>query len=282
MYVVYSLVAHPQSAELVHPCQGSLDNPPVHAQPTSMPGAPLRDYRCDVARTQRIPMLPGIISPVPIQPLRSAARTAAFAPYRRYRIHQWQQLSYVMTVGSGQNCRQRSPIGAGDHVMLTPGLAAVRRIRACSPPPPTARTDALSTQTWDQSRPSAPCSLDNRSSWRLCHTPASCHSFRRRQQVIPDPHSISLGNISQGMPLLSTKRMPVSAFRSSMRGVRGTGTAWASRVAEVVGVSPIVHRSPVVSPSASPCPVADTAPVRCNQRLGENIGVFQMLVNSFC
>ena len=36
MYLVYSLVAHPQSAELVQPCQGSLDNPPVHAQPASM------------------------------------------------------------------------------------------------------------------------------------------------------------------------------------------------------------------------------------------------------
>ncbi len=134
MYPVYSFVAHPQSAELVQPCQGSLDNPPVHAQPTAMPDAPFGDHRPDVARTQRFPMLPGIISPVRIQPLRSAARTATFAPHRRYRIHQWQQLSHVMTVGSTQYCCQRSPIGVGDHVMLAPRLTAVRRIGACFSP----------------------------------------------------------------------------------------------------------------------------------------------------
>ena len=113
MYLVCSLVAHPQPAELVQPCQGSLDNPPVYAQPTAMPGTPFGDHWCDVARTQRFPMLTGIVSPVRIQPLRSATRPSAFAPYRRHRIHQWQQLSHVVTVGSGQqfwffhNCGQR-------------------------------------------------------------------------------------------------------------------------------------------------------------------------------
>ncbi len=138
MYLVYPLVAHPQSAELVQPCRGSLDNPPVYARP----GAPFGDHWCDVARTQRFPRLKGIVSPVRIQPLRSATRTTAFAPYRRYRIHQWQHLSHVVTVGSGQNCRQRSPIGVGDHLMLTPRLPAIRRIGArfsprLQPPGPT-------------------------------------------------------------------------------------------------------------------------------------------------
>ena len=205
MYLICSLAAHPQPAELVQPCQGSPDNPPVCAQPA----APFGDHRRDVARTQRLPMLPGVISPVGIQPLRSAARAAPFAPDRRRRIRQWRQLGHVMAVGSGQNRRQRSPVGVGDNMMLAPGPAAIRRIGAGFPPPPTDRTGALSTQARDQSRPSAPCSLDNRSSWGPGHTPASCHSFRRCQQVIPGLHSISLGSISQGMPLLSAKRMPV-------------------------------------------------------------------------
>ena len=68
MYVVSSLVAHPQPAGLVQPCQGSLDNPPVHAQPAAMPGAPLGDHRRDVALTQRLAVLLGIVGPVRIQP----------------------------------------------------------------------------------------------------------------------------------------------------------------------------------------------------------------------
>jgi len=57
----------------------------------------------------------------------------------------------------------------------------------------------------------------------LSHTPASCHSFRRLQQVIPDPQPISWGSISQGIPLFSTKTIPVRAARLSMRGLPPSG-----------------------------------------------------------
>jgi hypothetical protein len=54
------------------------------------------------------------------------------------------------------------------------------------------------------------------SGWAMCvsniqdagHTPASWQSRSRRQQVMPDPHPISCGSISQAMPLRSTKTMP--------------------------------------------------------------------------
>jgi len=54
-----------------------------------------------------------------------------------------------------------------------------------------------------------------RSSKRRCslsHTPASCHSLRRCQQVIPEPQPISFGSISQGIPLLRTNTTPVRAW----------------------------------------------------------------------
>jgi hypothetical protein len=47
------------------------------------------------------------------------------------------------------------------------------------------------------------------------HTPASCQACRYRQQVMPEPHPISWGNISQGMPLLSTNKIPVNTVRRS-------------------------------------------------------------------
>jgi hypothetical protein len=51
------------------------------------------------------------------------------------------------------------------------------------------------------------------------HSPARCQSRKRRQHVMPLPQPSSWGSISQGMPLLKTNTMPVSAARSVM--VRG-------------------------------------------------------------
>lgn len=47
--------------------------------------------------------------------------------------------------------------------------------------------------------------------------PTSCQSCSLRQHVLPEPQSISLGSIFQGMPLLRT--MPASAARSDTRGL---------------------------------------------------------------
>ena len=53
---------------------------------------------------------------------------------------------------------------------------------------------------------------------RRSQTPAWCQSRRRRQQVIPEPQPICGGSISQGIPVMSTKRMPVSTARSGIGG----------------------------------------------------------------
>jgi hypothetical protein len=59
----------------------------------------------------------------------------------------------------------------------------------------------------------------SKSAWcRRSPTPACCHARSRRQQVTPLPQPSSWGTISQGMPLLSTKMMPVEAARSGTRG----------------------------------------------------------------
>src|SRR5215210_7424938 len=60
------------------------------------------------------------------------------------------------------------------------------------------------------------------------HTPASCHSLRRRQHVMPEPQPISWGSISQGMPVLRTNRIPVRAARASMRGLPPLGLGGSS------------------------------------------------------
>jgi hypothetical protein len=53
----------------------------------------------------------------------------------------------------------------------------------------------------------------------LRHIPAFCQARSRRQQVMPEPHPISCGSISQGIPDYRTNRMPVST-RLSSNGLR--------------------------------------------------------------
>ena len=64
---------------------------------------------------------------------------------------------------------------------------------------------------------------------RRSHTPASCQSRRRRQQVIPEPQPNSCGSTSQGMPDLededdASQRGPIGHARSA------TFRAWVARM----------------------------------------------------
>ena len=67
----------------------------------------------------------------------------------------------------------------------------------------------------DQSIRSAPRSLASKAWCSSTQTPACCHSWRRRQQVMPQPQPISWGKSSQGRPVLRMNRMPVRTRRSS-------------------------------------------------------------------
>jgi hypothetical protein len=86
------------------------------------------------------------------------------------------------------------------------------------PPPHTARTEQLSTTARDQSMWSSRASQSSSAKCMRSQMPAYCQSRRRRQHVIPEPHSSSCGSISHGMPLQSTKRMSVRQARSEIRG----------------------------------------------------------------
>ena len=130
MDVRSAFVAHPQAAELPEPGQRPLNDPPVHPQPAAMRCTPPGDHRRDVTRTQGLPACLRVIGTVCIQPLGSAARMTAFASDRRHGVHPWQPLRHLWPVRPEHNRGQRQPIGIGDPMMLTPGLAAVCGIGA--------------------------------------------------------------------------------------------------------------------------------------------------------
>jgi hypothetical protein len=86
-----------------------------------------------------------------------------------------------------------------------------------------AGTLAESRHALDQSISSVWPSLSSKARCSRSHTPASCQSRSLRQHVEPDPQPISLGSISHGMPVLSTKTMPVRAARSGTWGLPPLG-----------------------------------------------------------
>src|SRR5215204_2369901 len=127
--------------------------------------------------------------------------------------------SSVVDVGSRVNQREWDASSVEHNMALRALLSFIRRIRSGLFAPPGAGMLAASNDALYQSISSA-LPKRPRSSWcSFSHTPASFHSLRRRQQVIPEPQPISWGNISHGMPLFSTNNMPVSAARSSRRGL---------------------------------------------------------------
>ena len=123
-----------------------------------------------------------------------------------------------MDVCGRESYRERHASSVRNKVAFRARFAAIRRVLADLLAPLLAGMLAESKDALSQSMRSA---FPRRSSSTRCsssHTPASCQSRRRRQQVLPLPQPISLGSISQGMPLLRTKMMPAKAPRSSTRG----------------------------------------------------------------
>ena len=182
-----------------------------------MRGPAARQHRLDAPPSQPGAMPIRVIAPIAVHTLGPTAGSAAFAAYRGNAVHQGLQGGDVIRVRPGQPHRQGDPLGIGDQVVLAARLGFVRGIRPGLAPPFRARTEALSTTARDQSIWPAPWSLASKTACSRCQTPAACHSRNRRQQVIPLPQPISWGKSSQPMPVFKTNKMPVRAWRLSIR-----------------------------------------------------------------
>lgn len=183
----------------------------------------------DAAQPQGFDTSLRVIGPVGLGPIRTLTGSSALAGQRRNRIDQRSQLLAIRAIGRGECVGQRDPLGICREVVFAAGLESIRRVGAGLLAPPTARTDALAIRARDQSIWFASCSISKRTRCRPAQIPAFCQSRNRLQQVMPQPQPISRGKSSQGMPVLSTKRMPVSVARLETSGrpplgyVRGRG-----------------------------------------------------------
>jgi hypothetical protein len=215
MDVSAALIAHPQAAELMEPGERAFHDPAVDPQTTPVGGTPFSQHRFNPASPQGLTMGLRIIPAVTLHAVRFAAGTTDLAAHGGNRRHQREELGDIVAIGAGERSGQGEPVRVGDYMMFTARFAPIGRVGAGLGPPKTARTEALSTTARDQSSWSAACNLARSTACSFCHTPARCHCANRRQHVIPEPQPISWGNNSQGIPLRSTNRMPVKAWRLS-------------------------------------------------------------------
>jgi len=235
MHVEPSFVTYGEASEFVEPCEAALDHPSVAAELLAGLDAAPGDARLDPAAQAGAPAAAMIVGFVGVQLVGSASRPAAPTRDRRHGIEQRLEWHAVVDVGPGQQKGERDAAAIRDQMAFGARPASIRRVRTCRGTPFLAAMDELSMQARLQSMRSASRSRHSSSRCRRSHTPVACQSRSRRQQVTPDPHPISAGSISHGMPLRSTNRMPVNAARAGTGGrppfgLGGTGGSSGSMI----------------------------------------------------
>jgi hypothetical protein len=220
--VVAPLIADREPAVLRKPAQCALHNPSVAAQSLTRVDSASGDAWGYASLSQGFSATREVVAFVGVELLGTLPRSAGTATRpldRLYGVHGFLQHLRVVDVCGTEHYRQRDASSVRNKVALRARFSLICRILAGFWAPLLAGMEAESSEARSHSICSASPRRSRRTRCSFAHTPASCHSFRRRQQVIPEPQPISWGSISQGMPLLSTKMMPVSAARLSMRGL---------------------------------------------------------------
>jgi hypothetical protein len=209
-------VSHVEATKSMQPSQGALDDPPRTPKPAAVGPSAFGELAGDPAPFELVPMRLRVVPPVALDEPRLAQWPTRAPAQGRNAIHERQQLRHVVPVRRREARDNRNPVGVGKNMMFRPGLTAIGRVRSSFFPPRSARSDALSTTARARSsRPRRRNSV-SKTRWSRFHTPARCQRTSRRQHVLPEPQPISFGSIFQGMPLRSTKRIPVSTARSGI------------------------------------------------------------------
>jgi hypothetical protein len=209
-----SFVAHSKTMKIMEPRMSPLDYPSIFSEATAMLGSAPRKNGLDTTIAQFLPVYIGVVSAISVEDLRLFQSATANTADGWNRLNERQQLCDVIAIGSGQDDREWHPICVSSDMVLGARSPAIYGVWPSFWPAPIARTEDESTITrersiWPAARNSASSSSCSRS-----HTPASCQSCKRRQQVTPEPQPISAGRSRQRSPVRSTYKMPLNAARS--------------------------------------------------------------------
>lgn len=246
MNVCSSFITDFQPLVAVQPGVRTLDDPTMAAKFLLRLHSFAGNARRDAALAQRSPILLRLVPFVRVQLVRSFPRPSSWTFDRLDRIETLLEHRRLVDIGRAQQDRERDPLSVDHKMALRALFAAIRRILPGFFAPPGEATVEASIAARLQSMRSAWPSRSRKTWCRRSQTPAFCQSRSRRQQVMPEPQPISGGNISQGVPVISTNRMPVNAARSEIGGLppwgrggregsRGSMTAHSS--SETIGLA---------------------------------------------
>lgn len=219
MDVVPFFVSHTQTSMTEQPIERAFNYIAELPQPAAVRRVPLGNQRDNPPSTQRFSdLVLRVVGSIGQDEDRALASSTVWLLDGRHGVHQRDGHLRIVYVRGGVLNGQGYSGRVRDQVTFRPVFPAIRGIRAGLDPPKSARVEQLSITAADHSiLPALPNSSRSRRQI-LPHTPATCQSRNRRQQVIPHPQPISCGNSSHWVPVRSTNRMPVSAARSGTRG----------------------------------------------------------------
>ncbi len=158
-----------------------------------------------------------VVAAVGVEMIWSAGWPADEAADGWYRLDERDELGDVVSVSAGQLDGQGNACAVGDQVVFAAQPAPVDRRGTCVVPPFSARRCEESTIAAVRSSRPAARSSARISSWSCCQTPASCHSFNRRQQVAPEAPNSAVGKSFHDSPVRAANKMPSNAALSGVR-----------------------------------------------------------------
>jgi hypothetical protein len=218
MDVGAAFIADGEATVATEPGQRALHDPAVATQAGAALDASSGDAWEDAPSAADLSAVGKVISLVRMKLAGPPARPAAALADRWDGINYALEKLTVVGVRRAEREREGDAVRVGEDVALCPWPAPVRRVGPGLFTPLFAGMLALSNAARLQSMALARPKRSSRTWCRRSQIPACCQSRKRRQHVIPEPQPISAGSNSQGMPLLSTNKMPVSAARWEISG----------------------------------------------------------------
>jgi hypothetical protein len=212
----------------VEPCKSALDDPAISSELLIGFDAAAGDARRDAAYRAAGTAEDMVVGLVGMELGGPEAWSAPTPSDRLDSIEHGLQMVALVGVCRRDVDGKRDAVAVDDQMLLRSEFSAIGRVRPGRLAPPFARTLDASKLARDQSILSDFPSSSSRTRCRRSHTPATCQSLRRRQQVMPLPHPISWGRYSQPIPVRSTNKIPVSAARSSTGGRPPCGFGFAA------------------------------------------------------
>jgi hypothetical protein len=211
------LVPDNKAPKPMNPRKCPLDDPSIAAESRARLDTFARDSRRDAAHAGRDAEGAIIVSFVRMELLRSTPWTTTRPSDGLHGVQHGDEHLSIVEVGRRHLHTQGDAVLIDEEVILRAWPAPVGRIRAGFWAPFFAGTIEASSAARSQAILSARPSSSSKSWCNRSQTPACCQSRSRRQQVIP-LHPSSCGRSSHGMPVRSTKRMPVRATRFGTGG----------------------------------------------------------------